>query len=116
MVRSLGWVVLALGGGWIVWHFARHRFAVGGVGLAVSVLGALLGALAGRKFEIAERIDHELEDLFGNIEVDDVSTWVPTVAGAAVFLGAYLLLQARSGGHEGTETRAHERTTKDESR
>src|ERR687897_199957 len=115
MTRTLGWVVLALGGGWTVWHFARHRFAVGGVGLAVAVLGALLGALAGRKLEIAERIDHELEDLFGNVEVDDVSTWVPTVAGAAVLLGVYVLLQARSRSHDGATTRAHERTTKDES-
>lgn len=112
----LGWAILALGGGWLVWHFARHRFAVGGMGLAVSVLGAGFGAVAGRKLELAERIDHRLEDLFGNVEVDDVSTWVPTVAGAAVLLGAYLLVQARSRGHEGAATRAHETTTKDESK
>jgi hypothetical protein len=115
MVRTLGWVILGLGGGWIVWHFARHRFAVGGTGLAVSVLGGLLGAVAGRKLEIAESIDHRLEDLFGNVEVDDVSTWVPTIVGAVVLLGAYVLLQARSRNHEGDATRAHERTTKDES-
>src|SRR5687767_11617586 len=115
MVRTLGWVILALGGGWIAWHFARHRFAVGGTGLAVSVLGALLGALAGRKLEIAESVDHRVEELFGNVEVGDVSTWVPTLAGAAVVLALYIALRAGRArrGHDGEVIRAQQTTTKD---
>ena|ERR687898_444345 len=115
MVRTLGWLILAFGGGWLVWHFARHRYAVGAVGLGVAVLGGLLGAIAGRKLELAERIDHRLEELFGDVEVDDISTWVPTLAGAALLLAIYIAVRTSGGRrrHDGAAILPQQRTTKD---
>lgn len=118
MTRLLGWSILAVAGGAIVWALARLRFAVDTrVGFVVAVIGALLGAVAGRYLETAEWIDHRLE-VFGNIEVDDVSTWVPTIVGGAALLAAYLGIRhllARRRAHGGAPIRAQQTTTKDES-
>jgi hypothetical protein len=96
MLRIVGWAILAVGGGSLAWSLLSRRYAVGAVGFAVAVTGALLGAVAGRKLELAERIDHVLEDAFGDIEVDDVSTWVPTLTGSLLLLGVYVAVRGHS--------------------
>ncbi len=115
-MRLLGWSILAVGGGAIVWALARLRFRIDGVvGFAIAVVGAALGAVAGRYLETAEWIDHHLEG-FGNIEVDDVSTWVPTILGAASLLAVYIGVRyrfARRRAHDGAAIRAQDTTTKD---